>query len=402
MRYSVFALSIVSCLFSACDSKSDSKSEDIRLDITGRSLLFSAIDPSAQPWQASLMKLDLETQAVSQVLSGESGDAALFSSAGQGLFFNRSSDSQNFRLIRENNGLYWISNQQRFARGDVGDPHDVLSLGNDRVLLAHYVQGSLTVMQQSTGAELQNIEADWDLPDGATFKPEGFLSVTSAGRQLIYVAHQGLSYAGFSVVANGSQQVFVLEVVDDAVEVVDLDPATPKVQGIKLQGSFPVPVHFKERDKPLFLSICSRYVSADSPCVSAIEEVDPGTNTASVVWDLANSGLYMNGLVTAGPNSNTFFVNVEQTLDDSSLEKRVVRMNLADKSIVNVHSFAEESGGYWGTFFDEVGQTLYVSDIGSGGNLGRFIVVPEVGERSEIALPLVPYSATFLAAPSAE
>lgn len=396
MRHSVLALSIVSCLFSGCDPKSDSKSDSTPLNVSNRSLLFTAFDPSASPWQASLLKLDLETKEVSTVLSGESGDAAIFSTGNSLLFFNRTSESQNYRLISPNNGSYWISTQQKFARGSLGDPHDAISVGSDRVLLSHYSEGSLVVMQQSTGAELQTVVADWDLPEGVTLKPEGFLTVSSGGRTFVYVTHQGLSYAGYSVLANGSQQVFVLEVVNGSVEVLDMDPATPKVQGIKLVGSFPVPVHFKERDKLLFVSMCSRITSPESPlpCKPAIEEIDPSTNSSSVVWDLSDSGLFMNGGITPGPNSNTIFVNVEETVDGGTA-KRVVRLNLSDKTHSTVHSFAENSGGFWGTFFDDDSQTLYVGDI-SESSIGRFIVVPENGERSEIALSLTPYSGTFI------
>ena len=366
------------------------------------SLVFSGIDPLAAPWQASIFRLDLATSKVEKLLSGESSDPAIYPSGGEILFFNRSFDSQNFRRLATSEGSkVSVSSQLRFAGGELGDPHDALYLGHNQVLLAHYTAGKLVVMEQSSGKEQAVVEADWDLPNGASLRPEALWLTQVDGRTLVYVIHQGLMIKDGLMRANGTQQVFVLELKDGKLTPQDLDPAVPKIQGIKLKGSFPMPVRFAKRGKILLVSMCSRYVlgAADAqakPCVSAVEELDPKTNTVTVLWDLEGTDVFMNGPVTPGPNANSFYANVEQQTTATTFKKMVMIFNAGEHTMAPVYQFKPESGGYWGSFYDETAKKLYIGDMADT-STGKFVVIDEGGGQKEIPLERVPYSGAFMA-----
>jgi hypothetical protein len=365
-------------------------------------IVFATIDPVSSPWQASVHWLDLKSQAVSRLLTGESGDPALFFSGGEVLFFNRSYDSQNYRRLVSNSRGFTPTPQMKFAGGSIGDPHDALYLGNDRVLLAHYAEGRLVVMRQSTGEELSSVQADWDLPSGVTLKPESMIFVERNGESLIYVTHQGLSTHDNLLVADGTQRIYVLKDSGTAVEAVDLDASDPKIQGIKLHGTAPMVVRFQRRSKVLVVGMCSRLVLASTSdpakmCQSAVEEIDVATNSSSVAWDLNDRGFYMNGPVVPGPTENTFFANVEQKMGPRNFERSVVRFNIEEQSTNKIYSFMPDSGGFWASLYDEARQTLYVGDIGES-SIGKFVIFPQGGDRSELSLEGVPYSVTAVVA----
>lgn len=366
-------------------------------------LIFATVNPSASPWSSAVYQLSLSSQDVKSInLSGESSDPALFPNGGQVLFFNRSSGSENFRRIGFESGaaLAGATDQQKFPGGAVGDPHDVLMIPGGQMLLAHYNEGTLTVAKVSDGSLVQTLAADWDLPEGVTLRPEALVAVRgAAGENFIYVIHQALSFRNGLLGANGSQAVFVLKITDDRIEAFDLEEATPRIQGIKTKGSFPVLVRSAGREKPLLVSMCSLYVdtsaTAAAPCVNSVEEIDPATHRTNELWDLAGQNLFMNGGVTSGPDENTFFANVVSKVSEVSSETIVAAVNIGSKTFTTKYKFAPESGGYWGTFYDHGRKTLYVGDQGHS-SIGRFIALKEGEPEREISLGGVPYSGAFL------
>lgn len=404
MRSTFLALAASSLLWVSCNNDSNDDGGSNTVTLKNQTLMFTAIDPSAYPYQASLYKMDLVTKDLAEVLSGESSDAVIYHSNDAALFFNRSSDSQNFRLLApENDHTFSIREQKKFANGGVGDPHDALNLNvaGDNVLLANYNQGSLVVINQLTGEEVSRVEADWDLPAGIPFAPESLLTATVNGKTFIYVVHQGAAFINSVYATNGSQQVFVLEQNGDKLSVVDQDPNTAKVQGIKLQGSIPVGVRFTSRGKLLFVSMCSQYLAPTPACHSAVEEIDPSDNKVTVLWDLDGSPYFMNGTVIAGPDENTVFVSVAEETSMGVYKNRLLRMDVKKQTAVTAYNYAEGSGGFFAAFFDATSQTLYVGDINPDKDtIGKFEVIPEKGDSSVIKLPLVPYSGVLLTAPA--
>lgn len=367
--------------------------------LENQTLLFAGSDPTYFPSPSSILSLDLTSlnSHPEKLLTGESSDPMMFAGGGEVLLFNRYFDNQNYRRLSANAGYVEFSQQQRFAGGDVGDPHDVLYLGADRLLLAHYIEGQLVLMQQTTGRELGRVRVDWDLPANVSLKPESLWMTTVNDQRYIYIIHQGITFGEGAVAANGSQQIFVLRY--DDLQPIDLDASKPKIQGIRLRGSFPSMVRFAQRDKLLLVSLCSQMISSkDSKCVAAIEELDPRANTIQELWNLDEANLFMNSAVTAipGPNPETVFANVIRKTDDVGFIKQVVRLNIEQKQISVVYNFKSESAGYWSSFFDESRATLYVGELGDT-TPGKFIVFPEGENRREIVLDVVPIAGAFLA-----
>ena len=103
----------------------------------------------------------------------------------------------------------------------------------------------------------------------------------------------------------------------------------------------------------------------------------------------------MNGPLAAGPTVNSFYANVDQELGSGEYKKSVVYVNLSDHSVTAMYRFSAESGGFWGTFYDEFAKTLYIGDIAANG-AGKFVVFKEGNEQKSIDLHRVPYSGIFM------
>ena len=406
MRVQALGLALSLSAISGCGQHhgTDTKAAPDGLSLAAsQSLLFATVDRLASPWRAKVVELDLASFETNKILAGESGDPAFYRTGSDVLLFNRSQDSRNFRrLSKSGQSAFQVDGQKAFGGGEFGDPHDALDLGNDRILLAHYTQGSLVIIDKNSGEQVSRIEADWDLPADAAFKPEALVAFERDGKKKIYVVHQALSLAGGLISANGSQQVFVLEQEGSSVRPVDLNPSAAKIQGIKIAGSFPLPVRFQKRDRLLLVSMCSRYTAMGSsltgiPCNSAVEEIDPATDAVSVLWDLTGSPYSMNGPVIPGPSPTKFFANVDVQTGPNAFEQSVGLFDVADRSFVRMYDFAKDSGGFWAAFFDEASQKLFVGDTNdaSGGQF-TIMAVGREGERKVVPLDGAPYAGMFI------
>ncbi len=390
----LLGLTSLSCHAKDNDNNSTAASSSTGLVITGAT-------SQNYPWQSNLYRIDPDFFTVETLLQGESSDPALFNTGGSVFLFNRTDDSQNYRLITPQNNTLVLADQQKFADGSVGDPHDVLDLGNGNVLLAHYVQGKLTVMNKATGAKVSEVTADWDLPDGVALKPEALWKTTVGDHTYIYVLHQAYAFEGNLFIANGTQKAFVLEQTGDTITPVDLDPVAAKVQGIKLASSFPIAVRpHVQGSKLLIAGLCSRFVSPSQNdpslvCHSAIEELDPATQTVTTLWNLDGSAFYMNGSAIAADASHSIFVQVERKIDDSTFKKQVVKLNADTKADATVYDYPDASGGYYGLFYDETRANLIIGDVGTTA-VGKFTVIKADGTKIDKDLDAIPYSGVFI------
>ncbi len=394
---SIAAIFSLSLSLSSCGS-----SESTTTTASGsKGLIFTGANSQTDTSVASVLRLDPETFATEVLLTAESGDTAIFKSAKDVLLFNRSAGMQNYRILKPENNTVTIGGQNRFASGVLGDPHDALDLGNDTVLLSHYNQGRLTLMKQSSGEEISDIQAEWDLPPGVDLKPEALWRSKVGNRSFIYVIHQAIAYEGLTYTVNGTQTIFVLEQIGSTLVPYDLDSSAAKIQGIKIQGSFPIVVRPRvQSDKVLIVSMCSRFVSPSvanpaNVCKNAVEQLDPATQTVSLLWDLDNSGFYMNGSVlAAGSGNNRFFAQVDQK-EGSVFTKRIVKFDADTKTSETTYNYEPTSGGYYGYFYDELRNNLLIGDI-SNETVGKFTVIKNDNTRLLVPLPVVPYSGVFL------
>ncbi len=387
----------------ACNDTSSSDSTVAASASSG--LIFSGSSSSEWPWQTNLYRLNPETFEVEKLLSGESSDTVVFTVGDEVLFFNRSSESLNYRLLTPDaeKKTIAIGEQKQFADSFVGDPHDILELDANTSLLSHYNAGKLAIMNTKTGEKLGEVVAEWDLPEGVTLKPEALWRTTVNGRTYIYVTHQAYAFEGNLFTVNGSQRVFVLEQSGTTVTPVDLDPSTPKVQGINTLGSFPAVIESSEKsqaDKLVLVSLCSRFVSpsptvATNVCKSIVEEIDPSTQTVRTLWDLDNSGFYMNGGVVSTGSLGNFFAQVEEKGEGEVYTRRIVKFDPYEKTSSQVYDYEEGSGGYYGLYYDDVRGNLFVGDINTS-SVGKFTILKKDGTSVVKEIDGIPSSGTFI------
>ena len=399
LKHSLSLCALATLALSGCHKSSSNN--DTTQASSAKGLVFTSNNSQAYPWKSNLYRYDLDSQKFEKLLDGESNDTIVVGLDSDVLFFNRTSESQNYRLLTPENDTISIGAQTQFAGGSIGDPHDALDLGNDVVILAHWIEGKLTLMNKKTGEKISDVSADWDLPSGAEFKPEAFWQTTVNGKTFIYVVHQGSGNEGFNIIANGSQALFVLEKTGEGtVQVVDLDPNTAKVQGIKLKGSFPIPVTFPDQPNKLVLvGLCSRWISPSTVdpskvCTNAAEELDPSTNSVTLLWDFANSNYFMNGGAIAAASYPNIYTQVEEQ-NGSNYDKRIVKIHLTTQERSTAYEYDASSGGYYGMYFDHHRKQLLVGDIASD-SVGKLVVISEDGSKNSLPLDAIPTSGAFV------
>ncbi len=388
---------------SACGSSSSNDSATAATASSG--LVFTASTSTAWPWQNNLYRLNPETFEVESLLTGESNDAVVFTVGSEVLLFNRTSDSLNYRRVTPDlaNKTLKVGEQTQFADAYAADPHDALEVGSDLALLSHYNLGKLSLMKISTGEKVGEVAADWDLPANVTLKPETLWRTTLGGKTFIYVIHHAYAFEGNLFTVNGTQTVFVLEQNGSTITPVDLDPTLPKVQGIKIQGSFAQVIESTERaqsEKLVLTSLCSRFVAPSqinpaNVCKNIVEEIDPATQTVKTLWDLDNSGLYMNGSTVSTGTAGVFYAQVEEQTAPDTFVRRIVKLDPYAKVKTQVYDYADGSGGYYGLYYDDFRGNLFIGDINTD-TVGKFTILKADGTTVVKAVDGIPYSGTFI------
>ncbi|MCX6118582.1 MAG: hypothetical protein NT027_13650 [Proteobacteria bacterium] len=398
------------CFLVSCGSGADStynKNETLlRLNEANESLFFTGIDVSSQPWQSALLHLDLGSQKVMPLLTGESSDPSVFSTDKSLFFFNRTADNKNYRKYDFTSKDTVFDLQRKLDNGAIGDPHDLIQLSETAVLLANYTEGSLVVLdhEKSTFQVLNGL--DWDLPSGVKLKPESLLRKDIDGETRIFIAHQGLGFKDGMMIASGDQSVFVLKLRGNELIPVDLDLSKDKIQGIKIEGSLPVFLKPQSEKSPgeatvTTVSLCSRYIvlagqlpGYDFPCKSMVEKIDVKTNRIVDKWDLSDRNLYMNGGITPG-RDGSFYANVEYDSGTRKGVKEVIEFDMINRSVQKRYEFDQASGGFWGVFYHRQTDRLLVGDQGQS-TVGKLSVLNREGQISTIDLSHVPYSGVFV------
>lgn len=386
----------------ACSDDSSDKTSSVATASTG--LVFTASSSTAWPWTQGLFRLNPETFEVENLLEGESNDTVVFNVGNDVLMFNRATDSLNYRLIKSDaqNKTLSITNQTQYEEASAYDPYSAMGLEDDVVLLSKYSAGALSIMQPSTGKKLSDVTADWNLPEGVPLKPSSLWRTKVAGKTLIYFMHEGSAFESGLFTVNGSQSVFVLEQNGASVTAVDLDPSTPKVDGIKVAGSFPKPIAASEQaqgDKLVIVSMCARFVNpnptdATKVCKSIVEEIDPATQTVSTVWDLDGAGFYMNGGVVSTGSQGMFFAQVDQDVDGVSA-KSIVKFDPYSKTSEKIYDYEATSSGAHGLYYDDVRGNLFIGDVNTD-TIGKFTILKKDGTTTVKAIDGIPYSGTFI------
>ncbi len=352
---------------------------------------MALVATDAQFSSSELFFYDFASGAIDSLRSGLSGDPEIFAEQNELWFFNRSAGLQNFFKADFTSLPEALSAEQSFSAAGPGDPHAVLSLASGHLLLANMVHSSLVIMDVANGKVIQSVEADWDLPSGATLRPE---SLWSDGEKQVLLLHQGLSDSYRAV---GGQQIFVFKFADETLSVVDLDLAKARVQGVPLAMSVPERFEQLADGRLLVFGTCSAYTGDD--CKAAVQVFNPRTLQIEFTWQLDELGLIMNGISTLGATDNDVIANViVKDSDTEQMRASIVNLDLSTRTTRTLHTYdlPALSAGIWLTAFDRSSQSLFVGEARSQAN-GTLIIYQDGVETTRVAFPRIPYKGALIA-----
>jgi len=342
------------------------------------------------------------------IAGSESGDPRLVPlGSGALALFNRKATQLNMRFgARTADGGVEFGSQLATPQAAGGDPHDALSVDQDRVLLAMNTSGKLIVASRTSGALLQDVRADWDFspaPADAPLRPISLWrtqlpeNLTSVGTgtlvDSIIVVHQGLD-ANYQ--PNGSQRIFVLSVSADGIAPRDLDPSAPGVQGIALNFSNPGQLVNVWTGKPLLVSLCY----GNPECRSGVEQFDPATLSVASRISLDSAGMIGNGSLADGNEPLLFHAAMAAGFEPEAA-KWIVRIDASKESIAEqitkVHTFPAGSSGSWFLQFDRSSGRLWVGDAAPDATGILSLHDPGEAQVRTTNLPMIPASGAFVA-----
>ncbi|MBC7659680.1 MAG: hypothetical protein H7249_08220 [Chitinophagaceae bacterium] len=390
-------LSLVSC---KKDDDNASGSANGVVATASAGLLFTGNNSTTFPWASSLYRMDPDTFEIEKLLDFQSSDAVVYKANPEVLLFNRATGQQSFRVFTPSADKKTLTkgDELAFTAGGEGDPHDVVDLGNNVILLANYNDHKLSLMNKTTGAKISDVSADWDLPAGSRFSPDSLFKKIVGTITYIYVVHQAGAFEGSNYTVDGSQTVFVLTQIGQSVFPIDLDPVTPKVQGIKVKGSFPTPIKTaSESNALLLMSTCSRFVVASAThgeCHAGIEQINTLNNTAMELWNLDGRGYYNNGGAISTGDDTKVLAQIDQKVGDV-YTKRIMKFDAIAKIATSVYEYEAASGGYFGFFYDAFRGNLLIGDVNTD-TVGKFTIVKADGSKVVKAFDGIPYSGTFI------
>lgn len=381
----LFYLAIYLIILSSCDSKSSSnESIKVEPDILTANEGFAFTTVSKNYSSSSLHYLELKTGKLTEVLPGESGDPKVFWLKDKVYFFNRKRDNFNFRYFNPKDSPITPSTQFATQELDVGAPTDALALPySNEILLLDWGTGKIITVNEESGEHLETIEAEWDTM-GGPFRPAAFFNYQN---NMIFILHQGMGNEFGSF--NGSQQLFVLKIINKKLVPQDLDTEKEKVQGIPLNYSNGEGFLFKESEKPVIVSRCY----GSPTCKAGAERLNPVTMEVENIVDFSSFSFY-GGHFIEGRSPSEIYGLVKDT--DSPTFK-VIEINLESKSLNNKHIFPYgNQDGLEGIFFDSTSESLYIGDSNENGT-GFFTVYRKDGSKNIIPLSSgKPYCGTFI------
>jgi len=323
---------------------------------------------------------------IKTLLTGESGVPLPLTIEGKLYFFNRSATSSNFRTLDPSAADGAPSAQTRTQDAGLGDPHAALKLSGDRLLLAHYTAGKLTVINPTDGSRVQEITADWDLGTeaGAPFRPEALYLYKSGTKTEIYVVHQGRTadFSGF----NGSQQLFVLEDDGKSLTVVDVDTNAAKVQGIKLHILNPQIIEAgSDPAKPIVAGFCTVFDQAN-PCTSGFERVDLVARTSTLIYDTTTLSEKGNGRLVAGADGT--FYGAVAVANGTAYQSSIHTFDVTNSTHSSFYEITDANYASFALSYDDRAKRLYVGEKKDDGT-GVFTIFNLAKDKAKSSFDLV-------------
>jgi flagellar hook capping protein FlgD len=268
---------------------------------------------------------------------------------------------------------------RQFSTGNGTNPHDIAFLSPTRAYVTRYDAASLLIVNPSNGATLGQISlAPLADADGI---PEMDRMVRIGNR--VFVSVQRLDRNNNFVPTDRS----VVAVIDASADtLVDVDPATPGVQGITLVNKNPVtPFAFDRQSGRLLIGCAGRFLQNDG----GVEWIDPdGLASAGVAVSEDALGGDLTDFAWDGPERSYAIVN------DASFNTSLV-------------SFDATTGKKLGTLFSPGGFSLADCEVNDRGELyvcdndflspGVFVYSTATGLRiaGPLGTGLPPFQITF-------
>ena len=381
----LFILKLAILYFSVSCSSIDNQKESPTgpQDTGGQHKVFYFTTVSEGYSSSSLYQYNLQDGKISKVLTGQSGDPAVFKGKNHLYFFNRSSGNSNFRRFDLSQPLTSLPQQLKTPVTGMGAPQDMLELDDDKILLAD-LGGSLTIMAAQTGEKIGQIAGDWDT-NGGPFLPVSLHATYSDDKiQRVFVLHQGrgLEFGTY----NNSQQIFLLEPNQQGgLEAIDLDSTKAGIQGVPLRYSNGEKFLLDNNQKLLIVGICY----GEATCKKGVEAFDPQTLDVKDVLDLSNTDFY-GGHFAMGKDNHIIGTVY---YDASYADFRVVELDLTTGNTTEVHQYPASSTPASGLFFDPTSQVMYVGDRKFQGQ--GFFTIYNQGTKSVVEVAGHPYNGVF-------
>lgn len=383
----------------ACGSDDEDDEEEKKaVPYAGMAIASIAADYSSSTLYYQGLKEGMPLGDLKTVLTGESGIPWPVTLDDKLYFFNRSAQSSNFRTLDPKAADIAATAQVRTELAGIGDPHDAVLLDKTRLLLAHYTAGKIIVVNPETGAVLQEISAEWDLGADATAKlmPEAIYRTSIDQVNEVYILHQGrkADFSGY----NGSQQLFVLKDDGTSLSVVDVDPATAKVQGIKLNVFNPQIVYGGvDAAKPYVFGLCTIFDTA-SPCTSGIERVDLKGRTSAMVQDLSQNSEKGNGGVVVTPKGQ-FFAAAASAGEGGNFKSFIWMLDPEGGKAERFYEINDSNYAAYAMGVDAAAGRLYIGEKNTDNGTGK-ITILNVEKQGEVPfnidLPLPPAEIEFV------
>jgi hypothetical protein len=328
-------------------------------------VLFTATDVTFS--SSKLYRFDYDPKAVDEGVVGEpmlagSSDMVLFESKQRLFVFNRSAQDLNFRQIytvKEGERYRWVFGKQILTPAALaGDPHDVLVLNDELMMLANYVKGVLAVVNYKSGELQQVINISRKLVGQGPFRPESLSRISDTR---VGVLHQGYDekYA-----LNHSQGALQLMRGDDNRWQWDERAAATKLKVSIPQGLFKI-------DAEKFVTVGLCFIGVDS-CRAGIEQLDFATGKAEVVLPFKNTEMTYYGAPVA-LSGGRLIMNAQHH-DGKQTNTSLTMIDAGSKQVERLYDFpSQETSGYWGYTADKVGQYVFFGDPAAGGKGSLFI-----------------------------
>jgi hypothetical protein len=385
-------LSLLLCLAnfnSSCgSSKNDGTEQEIVKGIavsgsTVQGLAFTTVSMDLSFASSSLYFYDFKSGDVKKLLSGESGNPAVFWADDLLFHFNSKGNQLNFRVFDPREENTPIPSASDLPSLSEGDPFALVTLQTSKsVLLASPIAGALQSLNYLTG-NLETVDID-NLPQPGIRPVDLYRSANN-----IYALNTGVNTLDE---VDGNQQVFVFETSPNSSSLtpVDINTGTTTLDGLKIIPSYPTAFVDDAAAKPYIVGLCRSDLTG---CVGGANRLDPSTPSEPKITDVktftSSLGYTIVNRIVRSSKEGVVYAHVKSTSDSTY---QVIELNLSTQSATTVHTFSDAR--LYGMFYDSGSRTLFVGDV--DGLMGTMTLYRDNSKIGQFELSEVPQKGAFV------